>query len=420
MHQDGRIGICLAVGIAGLWMAAAGGQQIASDFSVDPRRQTPAWTYSGPSDAGYSASDRAIVAQADIAGTWRSPGFAVKAGGYYRISFDASTADHGLVDLVSSNPNAGWGIIAGTSDLIADAVTSVLPSKSFTPETYFARAQANAVTASLVFWAGIADVSVNSVSISEGSDVEVAAWDDSVYQSMPPLTYVPPSDRFAHLPRTQAALNAHGPLKIVLLGDSIMNDTSNCTFESLVERRYPGAKITLVAAVGGGAGMQNWNPLSPRHTAHLSLQQAVIDQEPDLVMIGGISNSDIAEIASVISQVRTGVRNRYGYTPDILLMTGAFGANDNPLNPHSDYASTVANYDVKLAALAAGEGTGFMDMHSAWGQYMITAQEGVDNSTIYNSFFRDERHANTRGKEILARALDDFFAPVPERVNPAS
>jgi hypothetical protein len=400
--------------------AAAGGQELTSDFSVDPRHQVPAWTYSGPSDSGYSGADSAIVAQANISGTWRSPAFAVTPGQYYRISFDASTADNGLVDLVSSNPHAQWGTLAGQSDFIADAYTSVLPSTNFTRETYFARAQVNAVTASVSFWAISSDVRVNSVIISNATDAEVAAWDDAVYQKMTPLTYVPPPDRFANLRRTQAALNAHEPLKIVLLGDSIMNDTSNSTFETLVERQYPGAKITLVAAVGGGAGMQNWNPLSPRHTAHLSLQQAVIDQEPDLVMIGGISNSDIAEIASVISQVRTGVRNQYGYTPDILLMTGAFGANDNPLNPHSDYASTVANYDVKLAALAAGERTGFMDIHSVWGQYMITAQEGVDNSTIYNSFFRDERHANTRGKEILARALDDFFAPVPERVNPAS
>jgi hypothetical protein len=40
----------------------------------------------------------------------------------------------------------------------------------------------------------------------------------------------------------------------------------------------------------------------------------------------------------------------------------------------------------------------------------------VENPGIYSSFFRDDRHANTRGKEFLGRALDDFFAPAPGHV----
>ena len=57
---------------------------------------------------------------------------------------------------------------------------------------------------------------------------------DAIYAAMDPLAYTPPPERFAHLPKTLAALRGGGTLRMVLLGDSIMGNTSSSAFELLL------------------------------------------------------------------------------------------------------------------------------------------------------------------------------------------
>jgi len=53
---------------------------------------------------------------------------------------------------------------------------------------------------------------------------------DRIYADMTAVRYVPPSDRWTFLPRTRKRLLEGGALRIVMLGDSIVNDTSRSSW----------------------------------------------------------------------------------------------------------------------------------------------------------------------------------------------
>jgi len=219
-----------------------------------------------------------------------------------------------------------------------------------------------------------------------------------------------------------------------------------------------------VTAVGGGAGLDKWNPVNATYpfvtgtvaNSSLRFNEAVIDQRPDVVVIGGISTPATAAgyqaIRDVIDKIRSpSVHDHLGYTPEILLMTGAFGygpwvaslpgnpaemgnvRGDPGLVPGSfawnkawcptDQLDPLATYEgdyrSNLLRISRETGVGFLDMLGVWGEYMILAQGGsldtrVVNSAVYDGYFRDVIHANTFGKELLGRTLAATFAPVPE------
>jgi len=50
---------------------------------------------------------------------------------------------------------------------------------------------------------------------------------DAIYQAMEPLQYTPPADRWQFIPKTIQRLRDGGTLRIVMLGDSIVNDTGS-------------------------------------------------------------------------------------------------------------------------------------------------------------------------------------------------
>ena len=94
-----------------------------------------------------------------------------------------------------------------------------------------------------------------------------------------------------------------------------------------------------------------------------------------------------------------GVNQQYGYKPDIMLMTGAFGTGSDP-----------DGYSDGLSALAQQQGAGFMDMRSAWSNYMAAA---AVQGWPQNEFYRDDTHANEFGKQFLGRALASQLTPDP-------
>lgn len=136
------------------------------------------------------------------------------------------------------------------------------------------------------------------------------------YTEIPPVQYRPPAERWDKLPKTSKALTEGGTLRVVMLGDSIVNDTSRSCWNFIVERRHPRCRIEKITCVRGSTGCW-WYKYPGR------VQKFVLDHKPDLVLIGGISHrNDIESIREVIRQIQEASK------PDILLMTGAFGATD--------------------------------------------------------------------------------------------
>jgi hypothetical protein len=225
------------------------------------------------------------------------------------------------------------------------------------------------------------------------------------YAEIPPVPYRPPAERWDKLPKTGKLLTEGGVLHVVMLGDSIVNDTSRSCWNFIVERRHPKCQIEKIACVRGSTGCW-WYKYPGR------VQKYVLDHNPDLVLLGGISHrNDIESIREVIRQIREESQ------PDILLMTGAFGQTDRRQDDQWQRISDpnrYREYRKGLEKLASEVGAAFLDMEAAWARYIR------DCGKELGSFKRDPIHANAQGEQILGHILANYLSyPPAGRQSPA-
>lgn len=217
---------------------------------------------------------------------------------------------------------------------------------------------------------------------------------DAIYAAMDPITYTPPPKRFEHLPKTLATLRGGGTLRMVLLGDSIMGNTSASSFELLLMRDYPSAKIIKIASLRSSTGCTYYREEN-------RVQEYVLRHEPDLVLIGGISNRGDAEaIRDVVRQVRAA-------RPDteFLLLTPVFGAmRDEHIKSFTrEIDTSTNNFRHNLMKVADEERCAFFDMTGPWWSYI------QESGKCYGWFMGDAVHANERGCQIIGRLLREWF-----------
>jgi alpha-L-fucosidase len=216
------------------------------------------------------------------------------------------------------------------------------------------------------------------------------------YSGMAPVQHSPPADRWERLPGARQLLIEGGVLRVVMLGDSIVNDTSRSGWDYVVGRRHPRCTIEKVTSVRGSTGC--WWYREPGR-----VQKFVLDHQPDLVVIGGISQrDDVDSIREVIRQIREGAQ------PDILLMTGAFGSVDPRDAGFLDGDGVHSTpYNRNLEKLAGEVGAAYLDMETAWGKYVR------DSGRDLASFKRDPVHANEQGEQILGHILANYLSYPP-------
>lgn len=219
---------------------------------------------------------------------------------------------------------------------------------------------------------------------------------DKIYALMEPISYTPPKNRFRYLPQTMQKLQNGPTLKMVLLGDSIMGNTSSSNFELLLERNYPKCDVVKIASLRSSTGC--WFYKEPGN-----VETYVLRHEPDLLIIGGISQrNDVESIRSVIHQVRD---KRPGQ--EILLLTPVFGSmRDRHIQEWSyEIDTTTDNFRNHLQKLAEDEKCAFFDMTGPWWKYI------QDSGKTYGWFMGDAVHANPRGCQIIGRLLEIYFQP---------
>lgn len=217
---------------------------------------------------------------------------------------------------------------------------------------------------------------------------------DAIYAAMDPIRYTPPAGRFANIPKTMEMLRNGGDLRMVLLGDSIMGNTSGSSFELLLMRDYPKCRIAKIASLRSSTGCKYYREEN-------RVEDYVLRHNPDLLVIGGISNGGDAEaVRSVVQQVRA-------KKPDteVLLLTPVFGAmRDEHIKTWTrEIDTTKSNFRWNLQKVAAEEKCAFFDMTGPWWEYIQST------GMTPGWFMGDAVHANARGCQIIGRLLQMWF-----------
>jgi lysophospholipase L1-like esterase len=184
-------------------------------------------------------------------------------------------------------------------------------------------------------------------------------------------------------------LREGGELRMVLLGDSIMGNTSGSSFELLLMRDHPKCKITKIASLRSSTGCKYYQEEN-------RVQDYVLKHNPDLLVIGGISNGGDAEaVRSVVRQVRA-------KKPDteVLLLTPVFGSpKDEHIRTWTREIDPAADtFRARLQRVAAEEKCAFLDL-----AYIEASGK------TYGWFMGDAVHANARGCQIIGRLLREWF-----------
>lgn len=226
-----------------------------------------------------------------------------------------------------------------------------------------------------------------------GSPCRSLAQIRQIQGEMPRGAFTPPPPDGKHLRRTRQLLTDGGELRILALGDSIVNDTMRSGWVALLGETYPKARIEATVYVRGGGGCQHFKQES-------RVGKYILPRKPDLVLIGGISQADVGSIREVIHQLRAGLPE-----VEIVLVTGAFGTTD-PREvaalagaPHSG----TGEYGRALQSLAAEERCAYLNLTAPWAEYIRSSGQHP------HRFYRDAVHANEFGEQILAQAMLAFF-----------
>jgi lysophospholipase L1-like esterase len=328
-------------------------------------------------------------------GGWDSPAFPVKPFQLYRITF-ASKAERQGYWLVRS-------FEAGGPELWSDSYSSVYESGEWLGNEVYFTGRADSAWARLGFRPINGALCIDDVRVRPASRQEALCWADALYGSMPPLDCPLAPDRLKHLSRALEKLRTGPKLRIVILGDSIANDLGNSLFHLLLERKYPKCRIEVVHSIRGGTGCRYFQQEG-------RVKPLVVDYTPDLLIVGGISHDlDAEAFRSVIHQVRQA-------TPvDILIFNGAVIENGldaywhqrGGLTPEAKAKALAANarFTERLRTMADEEKAAFLDTRGLWDAYIEQSSRPLD------WYQRDWVHANERGKQVLGRMLERFFAP---------
>ncbi len=216
---------------------------------------------------------------------------------------------------------------------------------------------------------------------------------EKIQHEMPQGEFTAPPGDWEYLQRTRRILNGGGDLRLVAIGDSIVNDTMRSGWVAKLGEAYPKANIRATVYVRGGGGCQHYKEDD-------RIGKYVVPLTPNLVFIGGISQQDIESIRAVIRQLRNALPD-----VEIVLATGSFGTADPRLPAELDVAkhSGTGEYGRALRQLAGEEKCAYLDMTAPWAEY-------IRSSNVHpHRFYRDVVHANEYGEQILSKILLKFF-----------
>ncbi len=338
-------------------------------------------------------------------GKIRSPRFpldqAAGKNAFYRLTFTAKAAVQGYwwVDFFDPAGNP-----------LPDINSALYASGQEIPYDVVVCADSRAAFAEISFVTK-KGVAVRDIKMEQITPADAAVWCDELYASLPQKPYQVTEDAFAFLPKTKAALNSGTPWRILMLGDSIVNDTWCSNFQSLVLRDFPKANLEFMISVRGSTGACFYR--EPEN-----FREYVGKFQPDLVLIGGISNYHLSagqkpedrvkNLVSLIRQCRAIGAEAVLMSPPL---SWKWRPGQVPVPWSEDWvnANGAKIYDRGYQREAVKQTSA-----AYWDMTTVPCQIVADCPQPSSWFSRDEVHSNDRGKQLIGQNLAAWFRMAKE------
>ncbi len=257
---------------------------------------------------------------------------------------------------------------------------------------------------------------VANVKVETATWEDAAAYADTIYAKLPPLTFKPTGDAMALLPRTKEALETGRPWRVVMLGDSIVQDTFHSQFHALVKRTFPKSDVEWILSMRGGTGC--WHYILAEN-----FYRYVADHRPDLLIIGGISNfadgtrQNIGPTgADAMVRVAKVARDRLGC--EVLLVNNPLSVDLRPCNP-DDRKTPLPKmtFGRTQYRLMDGMDLGYEQLRRlcqtnkmAWWDVFVPCYDWLYGSELpYQWYSRDAVHSGELGKQIIGHVMLSYF-----------
>ena len=240
-----------------------------------------------PGDVGkqgwkMTGSEAGKIVYIPFEGYYESKGGRIEGPKFTFDKKEGETAFYQLTYTAKSRSNGYWwcDFFDKNDELLPDINSRLYIDSEWKTYTVQFPCDPRAVKGQLAFVSSkgctVKDVSLRRISVEDA-----AKNCDDFYATLPQLKEAVPVNPFKYLPKTLKALQQGKKLRIVLLGDSIVNDTYCSAFTSLVMRDFP--NVEFIISVRGSTGVYYYHE-------EKNFKDYCAKYNPDLVMIGGISN----------------------------------------------------------------------------------------------------------------------------------
>lgn len=320
---------------------------------------------------------------------------------WYELSFEAKSSVDGYwwVDLFDSDGSP-----------VPDINSRLYISEGWKEYREVISVQSAAVKAQIAF-VTTRGISARNVALRRITVQEAAEWCRSLYAQLPEVDLEVADDSWACLPLSRELIANGEPIHVLLLGDSIVNDTWCGNVSALVCERFPNVRMSL--SVRGSTGCNYYR--APDHFA-----EYVLRHKPDMVLVGGISNGrDNADFSTAEEDLTAviGLSRNAGIEVGIMSPPPSYEFRKTAEETSWDENIIIEKYDSAAGktrrwqplrcdyqrAAAAKTGTAYFDLTRAPCDAILRSGKPL------GWFKRDIAHNDNRGKQLIAQRLAAYF-----------
>ena len=268
---------------------------------------------------------------------------------------------------------------------------------------------------------------ISNVKIETATWEDAAAYADRVFAEISekaPLDFKPEGDWTALIPRTMDALRTGKPWRVVMLGDSIIQDTFHSQFHSLVKRAFPESNVEWILSMRGGTGC--WHYILAEN-----FFPYVVSHKPDLLILGGISNgSPVRDLSGralaptgneAMLRVAKAARDNLGC--EVLIVNNPLSVDIRPWDEADpDKALPAMDFNIGWYEHMRGE-SNYARLRDAcrssqiqWWDETVPCHRWLFGSGLPHMYYsRDFVHSGELGKQIIGRIMLGYFLSGEQR-----